>query len=180
MTIYYSASAGGFFDTDLADYTLPADKVELTADEHTALLTALASGKVLQVGSDGKPAAVTPAATLASRLADLAAQRYAREIAGVNFKASGASAAQLFPTDRESQAKLAASYATALQGHWTDGTPWKISSATFVPLTAADVEALEILVIAYVSACYAREAALAAALATDLTTDITTGWPSQG
>lgn len=41
MTIYYSPEKKGFYDTDFPYPTLPDDLIEITADQHQALLNAL-------------------------------------------------------------------------------------------------------------------------------------------
>lgn len=56
MAILYSPATGGFYDTafEYAD-GLPADGVEITADQHVRLLTGAASGQVIAL-QDGVPA----------------------------------------------------------------------------------------------------------------------------
>jgi hypothetical protein len=58
MTIYYSPSTNGFYDTDFAEYKLPSDVVEITKDEHQAIFEQQAAGKVIKAGPDGKPTTV--------------------------------------------------------------------------------------------------------------------------
>lgn len=41
MTIYYSPSTKGFYDSELGYSSLPEDVVEVAADEHLAILNAL-------------------------------------------------------------------------------------------------------------------------------------------
>lgn len=60
MAIYYSPTTGGFYDTDFADYALPDDAVEITCEDHQALLAAQTAGSVIQPGGDGRPVAVEP------------------------------------------------------------------------------------------------------------------------
>lgn len=123
------------------------------------------------------PPALTPVQTLAERKAALAAERYARESAGVWFQASGAATPSLAASDTSSQAKLGNAYQLARDGYWRDGTPWKMADGSFVGMAAADIKALSLKVAGFVAACYAHEAQLAAALASDPATDITPGWP---
>lgn len=123
------------------------------------------------------PPALTPVQALAERKAALAAERYARESAGVWFQANGAATPSLAASDTSSQAKLGNAYQLARDGYWRDGTPWKMADGSFVGMAAADIKALSLKVAAYVAACYAHEAQLAAALASDPATDITPGWP---
>jgi transposase len=58
----YSPSKRGFFDPRLHGKNIPADAVEISADEHRALLTAQAQGKVIQPDENGRPVAVDPPA----------------------------------------------------------------------------------------------------------------------
>ena len=60
MTIYYSASTAGFYD-DGIHTTLPSDVVEITREEHQALLVAQSEGKIITAGADGRPEALAPA-----------------------------------------------------------------------------------------------------------------------
>lgn len=59
-TLYWSASTGGFYDSSIHGEAIPADKVEITASEHAALLDALSMGRVLIINSQGRPDAVEP------------------------------------------------------------------------------------------------------------------------
>lgn len=54
MTIYFSPSQYGFYDTDLFDYELPSDVVETTAEERDALLPQQSDTRQIVVGDDGK------------------------------------------------------------------------------------------------------------------------------
>ncbi|WP_407059061.1 phage tail assembly chaperone [Ralstonia syzygii subsp. celebesensis] len=58
------------------DCQIPVDAVEITRDEHRALLAAQSQGKVITTGPDGKPIAVDPPPpTVEGRAASLRAQR---------------------------------------------------------------------------------------------------------
>ena len=119
-----------------------------------------------------------PVTTTARALAALASYRYGREIAGVMFQPSGASAPLLFATDRESRSNLMAAVMATTMGAWPTSAPWKTAAGTFVAVTGPDLEALAKKCVAYVSACYANESALAVEVAQTVTADITVGWPS--
>lgn len=60
MTLHYSKSVDGFFDTAI-HRTLPADAVEISRDEHAALLDAQANGKRIVADRNGRPVAQAPA-----------------------------------------------------------------------------------------------------------------------
>ena len=54
MTLYYSQSSGGFYDSDIHD-TLPNDAVAISPEQHTALLAGQSSGQVIMPNKDGQP-----------------------------------------------------------------------------------------------------------------------------
>jgi len=61
--MYYSHTTAGFYPADMrGDYevagTWPADAIELTEAEHSALRAGLAVGKCIDVSSDGRPVLV--------------------------------------------------------------------------------------------------------------------------
>ena len=57
MTLYYSATTGGFYDSDVHT-TLPTDAVEITVQTHQALLTANAQGAIIAADEQGYPQAI--------------------------------------------------------------------------------------------------------------------------
>ena len=54
MTLYYSQSTGGFYD-DQIHSRLPEDAVEISPEQHAALLAGQSAGQVIMPGKDGKP-----------------------------------------------------------------------------------------------------------------------------
>ena len=54
MTLYYSQSSGGFYDSDIHT-RLPEDAVAISPEQHTALLSGQSAGQVIMPGKDGKP-----------------------------------------------------------------------------------------------------------------------------
>ena len=54
MTIYYSKSNQAFYD-DTIHATLPNDAVEISPEQHAALLAGQTQGKTIMPGKDGKP-----------------------------------------------------------------------------------------------------------------------------
>ena len=180
MTVYYSATTRGFYDSSL-NPKLPPDAKEVTAAAYTALLTAQGTGKLIQADATGAPEAVSPpvpAVTAASALAGLARVYAVAEAAGVSFQASGASAVSVFPSDNNGQLKLVSAFTMASAGLWADGTPWLTTAGVGVPFTKEDVVALATKVSGYVAACSTRYAALVAAVQADPAAETTDGWPS--
>lgn len=66
--MFYSASTGGFYTTEIHGNNMPADVVPLTVEEHADLLAAQAAGKIIQPGANGKPVAVEPPVSYKSSL----------------------------------------------------------------------------------------------------------------
>lgn len=58
--MHYSKSTGGFYDEAIHGGNIPADAVEITTEEHAALLNAQSQGKRIQSDANGKPVAVDP------------------------------------------------------------------------------------------------------------------------
>lgn len=58
--MHYSKLTGGFYDSAIHGDNIPPDAVEITAAEHTALLEAQSSGKLIQGDVNGAPVAVNP------------------------------------------------------------------------------------------------------------------------
>ncbi|MDU1346561.1 MAG: DUF4376 domain-containing protein [Eikenella corrodens] len=54
MTLYYSQSSGGFYDSDIHS-RLPEDAVAISPEQHAALLSGQSAGQVIMSGKDGKP-----------------------------------------------------------------------------------------------------------------------------
>ena len=54
MTLYYSQSNGGFYDSAIHS-RLPEDAVAISPEQHTALLAGQSNGQVIMPGEDGKP-----------------------------------------------------------------------------------------------------------------------------
>jgi hypothetical protein len=74
--MFTSKSAGSFYDESIHT-EMPSDVVELTADEHAALLQGQSEGKVIAWGDDGYPVLVDPPPPSSEELA--AAERVWRD-----------------------------------------------------------------------------------------------------
>ena len=77
--IYYAKSTGGFYDAEIHGDNIPSDAIEITADEHAALLEGQSQGKLIQSDENGYPILAdqplpTPEQTLVQQLAE--AQAY--------------------------------------------------------------------------------------------------------
>lgn len=56
--MFYSPSNRGFYDPAIHGEAMPADVVEITASQYSALLAAQSSGQIIQADSGGYPEAV--------------------------------------------------------------------------------------------------------------------------
>ena len=69
MTIYYSSSKGGFFDSAIhAPAQIPQDAVQITAQERADLLAQQAQGKRIVAGDQNRPVVVDPPAPTADQV----------------------------------------------------------------------------------------------------------------
>jgi len=67
--LYFSKTTGGFYDSAIHGDDIPADAVEITAEEHAAVFAAQSIGKRITAGEDGKPIAIDPPAPSDEELA---------------------------------------------------------------------------------------------------------------
>lgn len=54
---YYSAATKGFYDSEINQAAIPEDTIEISDEEHVALLVANSRGRIIDTGPDGKPIA---------------------------------------------------------------------------------------------------------------------------
>lgn len=59
MTIFYSASTGGFYDDEI-NSAIPSDSLVITSEEHRDLLQGQSDGRIICTGADGKPTTKLP------------------------------------------------------------------------------------------------------------------------
>lgn len=60
MKLFYSASTGGFYDDEIHGENIPSDAVEISQEDHSALLEGQTSGKVIVANNDGFPELADP------------------------------------------------------------------------------------------------------------------------
>ena len=53
--MFYAKSTGGFYSREIHGDNIPADAVEITAEEHAALLAGQGQGKRITADADGRP-----------------------------------------------------------------------------------------------------------------------------
>lgn len=77
MPLYFSASTGGFYDSEIHGKAIPKGAVEIDAEQHAALLAAQADGKIIAADTRGAPVAIDRPEPTADEL--LAAVRRKRD-----------------------------------------------------------------------------------------------------
>lgn len=96
--MFYSKSTGGFYDAAIHGDNIPADAVEITTEDHAALLDGQSNGKIIAADANGRPVlqdppALTPEQITASVTAARAAA-YIAESDPLFFKAQRGEATQ--------------------------------------------------------------------------------------
>lgn len=61
--MFYSKSTGGFYDTEIHGNAIPPDAVEITSEDHAALLSGQSDGKVITADVNGFPVLTDPPPT---------------------------------------------------------------------------------------------------------------------
>ena len=75
VSMFYSPTTRGFYDLALHGDAIPTDAVEISAEEHRALIAAQAAGKTIVIGDEGRPvAADTPVPPAAEQRAEALAR----------------------------------------------------------------------------------------------------------
>ena len=54
-TVFYSPTTGGFYTAEIHGDNIPADAVEITIEEHAALIEGQSMGKVIVADENGRP-----------------------------------------------------------------------------------------------------------------------------
>lgn len=184
--MFYSNTTGGFYDSTIHGENIPMDAVEITNEEHGALLQGQSEGGTIGADADGFPVLLVPppltlAEEVAAKKVTLASCRYAKEIGGLVMP-NGMKVA----TDDRSKGLITGARLDTMADP-TILTNWKADTG-WVQIDADTVAMIATAVAAHVRACFTAEQAHSStidALAADPATttadivsyDITTGWP---
>lgn len=66
--MFYSKSTGGFYATEIHGDSAPSDAVEITSEQHAALLEGQSQGKIIAADKNGKPVLKDPPPPTAEEL----------------------------------------------------------------------------------------------------------------
>lgn len=61
--MFYSKSTGGFYSREIHGANMPADVVEITSEQHSALIEGQSNGKVITSDENGFPILIDPVIT---------------------------------------------------------------------------------------------------------------------
>ena len=121
--MFYSASTGGFYDAAIHGDNIPAGAVEITVEEHTALIEGQSKGKRIVADENGFPMLVDPPKLTAADIWEkIKAERDRRKAGGVKV------GAKWFHSDDGSRiqqmglAMMGASLPAGLQWNTMDGS----------------------------------------------------------
>jgi hypothetical protein len=137
--MHYSPITKSFYHPAVHGSNIPTDAVEITDEEHRALLAAQARGKTIRPDANGYPVAVTPPAPPAPTRAEL----YAAKQAEIRDRAEAmltALAEEYAPLERQTWDQQAAE-AEALQADADAPAPLVLAIAAARGMTVADLAA---------------------------------------
>ncbi len=172
MSMYFSASTVGFYSLEVhGPSALPADAIELAADEYRRIIEGLSEGKQIQPDATGRPVLVQASVPTVDARALIAARRYQVETGGITVNG------MKLDTNRDSQALVAgAALAAVIDSAYR--CKWKTLSG-FIELDAKQIIAVASAMRAHVQACFDRESTLLAAMETGKFVEsmLDEGWP---
>lgn len=155
--MFYAKLTGGFYVRGIHGNNIPADAVEITNEEHAALLAAQSTGKRIEADATGRPVAVDPPSpTLPEarerKLADLEQSRDAAERANVTVAGKVYSASESF------QAKVSRAINQSGRGKPIAGAAdaWRTVDAQPVVMTATLLGLIEDAITAQGAAAWTR------------------------
>lgn len=83
--MFFSASTGGFYSREIHGDNIPPDAVEITTEEHAALLDGQSQGKVIAADADGRPVLQDPPPLTAEQLQSQANAEARAYLAGTDW-----------------------------------------------------------------------------------------------
>lgn len=172
--MFYSKSTGGFYDTAIHGDNIPEDAVEISTEEHSALINGQSQGKRIVADENGFPMLVDPPKLTAADIWEkIKAERDRRTEQG-GYKVG----TKWFHSDQKSRSQqlglvlLGASISANLQ--------WKTMDGSFVTMTQTLAQQILGAAAASDQAIFAAAEAHKAAMeasADPAAYDFSTGWP---
>lgn len=133
MTKYFSASTRGFYDSGFhTTEQIPADAVEITDEQHVALLEGQSSGKRIVTGANGPELADPPAPSEAKLRAIWKADRQSK-VDAITVRVDD----MVFDGDEVSQGRMARALLVLQEG---ETTLWVLANNTPTQVTRAQLQ----------------------------------------
>lgn len=184
----YSKITAGFYDEAIHGDAIPADAVEITAEEHAALLNGQSQGKLIQADNNGRPILIDPPPPTTAEIWDrIKAERDAIKDGGVKvgtkwFHTDTKSRIQHLGLLEKARAARAAggADATRLQALGQD-IKWKTMDGSFIYLTVKHAEDIFAAVTDLDAAAFAAAETHRVAMeasADPAAYDFSVGWPA--
>ena len=171
--MFYSKSTGGFYSREIHGDNMPADAVEITAEEHAALLDGQSHGKIIDFNDSGFPVLREPDPATAEQIwPQINAERDRRKSLGV--QADG----NWFHSDADSRIQQLA--LVIMGAGMPTGIQWKTMGSTFVLMTPELAGKIFAATAALDQQLFARAELHRKAMAESPTPsayDFSTGWP---
>ena len=127
--MFYSATTGGFYTAEIHGDNIPSDAVEITAEEHQALIDGQSNGKRIVADLDGRPVLADPPAPTTEEIWQRIKAERDRRTENGGYKVG----TKWFHSDQKSRSQqlglvlLGASIPAGLQ--------WKTMDGSFVAMT---------------------------------------------
>lgn len=173
MTIFYSAQTRGFYVDSVHGDAIPADRVEVTQDQHWELIAGEQNGMTI-VMVDGQPVLqkLPIDRTIEQWAQVIGRRRYAEEVAGVTFEGHH------FETTRDSQSLISCAVMHAMSEP-DYRCLWKTEKG-FREMTGSSLRGTLSAIRTHVQSCFDREAQLLAHLEAGTFTEsmLDEGWPA--
>ena len=149
--MHYSKTTGGFYDASIHGDDIPDDAIEISAEEHQALIDGQTQGKSIVADANGYPVLANPPAPTLDELKAAKNTEINQERATANTS-TFAHGGKVFSCDQLSRSDIDGvnGYA-ALSGALPPGFPgaWKAVDNSYLPI--ADVEAWKLFYTAMVA-----------------------------
>lgn len=132
--MYYSKSTNGFYTREIHGDNIPEDAVEITTEEHAALLEGQSQGKLIQADANGRPVLVDPpppteAELVAEAWRGIKTERERRKAGGVKV------GAKWFHSDDGSRIQQMG--LVMMGANLPAGLQWKTMDGSFITMTPA-------------------------------------------
>lgn len=137
--LYFSQTTGGFYDSDIHGADIPPDAVEISREDHEALFTGQAAGKLIVADAGGAPSLADPAAPSVEAVCDAIDSERDRR-ANDRFTYAG----NWFQCRPQDVVNITGAGATALStivagGDWPEDFAWIAEDNSHIPMTALEV-----------------------------------------